>query len=88
MRLIVSRIVPVCAGLAALSLSAAASWAGDVSERSAITITFESLDKNADQQISRTEAAGEKSLADNFAFVDTDGDGYVNKAEYTARTQS
>lgn len=88
MRLIVSRVIPLCAGLAALSLSASASWAGNTGERSAITITFENLDKNADQQISRTEAAGEKSLADHFASVDTDGDGYVNKAEYAARAQS
>jgi Ca2+-binding EF-hand superfamily protein len=50
--------------------------------------TFESLDKNQDQQISKTEAAGDRRLSDSFASLDTNGDGYVSKAEYAARTRS
>lgn len=67
-------------GTVLLSTAAAA---GDLAAK---VITFEVLDKNADHQISRTEAAGEKALSDSFASVDTDGDGYVTKEEYTART--
>lgn len=75
----------------AMLLSTAA-LAGDIAGKASIAskpniaITFEGLDKNADRQISRTEAAGEKALSDSFASVDTDGDGYVTEDEYTART--
>jgi hypothetical protein len=61
--------------------------AGDTS-KDATAATFDSLDKNADQQISRTEAAAEKMLSDSFASIDTNGDGYVSKSEYAARTKS
>jgi hypothetical protein len=47
--------------------------------------TFESLDKNRDQQISRTEAGVDKTLSNIFATADSDGDGYISKAEYLAR---
>lgn len=69
----------------AILLSTAA-LAGDIASNARVTITFEALDKNADRQISRTEAAGEKALSESFASVDTDGDGYVTEDEYTART--
>lgn len=72
--------------VSALLLSTAA-MAGDVAAQARNTITFEALDKNADRQISRTEAAGEKALSDSFASVDTNGDGYVTEDEYTARTE-
>jgi EF hand len=50
--------------------------------------TFESLDKNADSQISKTEAAGDKWLSDSFAAADTNGDGYLSKSEYMAREKT
>jgi hypothetical protein len=50
--------------------------------------TFESLDKNADSQISKTEAAGDKMLSDSFASADTNGDGYLSKSEYMAREKT
>ena len=65
------------------TLLSAAALGGDDTAKSA-TATFESLDKNADQQLSRTEAAGDKMLSDSFAAVDTNGDGYVSKSEYAA----
>ena len=51
-------------------------------------MTFDSLDKNGDAQLSKTEAAADKSLADSFAKADTNGDGYLSKSEFTARTKS
>ena len=71
--------------VSAVLLSTAA-MAGDLASTARAAITFETLDKNADHQISRTEAAGEKALSDSFASVDTNGDGYVTKDEYSART--
>lgn len=46
---------------------------------------FHSLDKNDDLQISKGEAAAEKALADRFAAVDANGDGFLSRSEYEAR---
>lgn len=46
--------------------------------------TFDSLDKNSDSQISKTEAATDEGLSDGFASIDTNADGYLSKTEYTA----
>lgn len=59
-----------------------AAQARAVQERS-----FESLDRNGDHQISRTEAGVERHLSEDFAYIDTDGDGYISPAEYAARTR-
>lgn len=50
--------------------------------------TFDSLDRNTDHQISRTEAGVDRHLADEFAYIDTDGDGYISPAEYEAHNRS
>lgn len=68
------------------TLLSAAAMAGD--DKTTTAATFDALDKNADQQISRTEAAGDKMLSDSFAAIDSNGDGYVSKSEYAARTKS
>jgi hypothetical protein len=49
--------------------------------------TFESLDKNGDRQISRTEAGLDKKLSNTFATADVNGDGYVSKDEFMSRPQ-
>lgn len=72
----------------AATLLSAAAMAGDPAMKDNTAATFNSLDKNADQQISRTEAAADKALSDNFASIDTNGDGYINKSEFAARTKS
>lgn len=77
----------------AATLLSAAAMAGDETPKgnmpkNTTAATFDSLDKNADQQISRTEAAGEKMLSDSFASIDTNGDGYISKSEYAARSKS
>jgi len=46
--------------------------------------TFKALDKDADQRLSKTEAASDKSLARTFAYLDANGDGYLTMREYTA----
>lgn len=50
--------------------------------------TFESLDKNADRQISRTEAGVDRKLSNGFAVLDSNGDGFLSREEYAARTRS
>ena len=46
--------------------------------------TFKSLDRDADQRLSKTEVASDKMLTQHFAAVDGDSDGYLTKHEYTA----
>jgi Ca2+-binding EF-hand superfamily protein len=74
----------------ATMLAASAVYAEDATKttNTSATAAFEALDKNADQQISKTEAASDKALADSFASADANGDGYLNKSEYAARTKS
>lgn len=81
--------------LIAASLLAATAMAGDDSKdkrdtsmKSTTAATFESMDKNADSQISKTEAGTDKMLSDSFASIDTNGDGYISKSEYMAHTKS
>ena len=73
---------------AVLLANAAVADDGVQTATTANVAAFEALDRNGDQQISRTEAAGEKALSDSFATVDANGDGYVNQAEYIARNKS
>lgn len=73
--------------LVALSLCAVAS-AGDkpqVAKAKVDPATFASLDRNADNQISRTEAGVDRKLSDTFAYVDTNGDGFISRTEYLAQ---
>ena len=85
--------------ISATLLSATTALAGEVAGEVAgegekttptvpVTAAFESLDKNADQQISKNEAASVKSVSDAFAAADANGDGYLNKSEFAARIRS
>ena len=76
--------------LFAASLLSVAAMAGDnkAEPMKSTSATFESLDKNADQQISKTEASADKALAGAFVALDTNGDGYVSKTEFAARAKS
>ena len=76
--------------LIAATLLAFAAQAGDSKDKSHDTgmkssATFDALDKNADSQISKTEATTDAKLSDNFASLDTNGDGYLSKDEFMAR---
>ena len=78
--------------LLAATLLSVTAFAGDKEHKDhqmkSTAVTFESLDKNGDAQLSKTEADADKSLADSFAKTDTNGDGYLSKSEFTARTKS
>ncbi len=77
----------IIGALAALSLCTAA-MAGDkpqVAKAKVDAAAFASLDRNADNQISRTEAGVDRKLSDGFAYVDTDGDGFISRSEFLAQ---
>src|SRR5688500_19765257 len=75
--------------LLAATLLTVTAYAGDDKEHKdhsmkSSAMTVDSLDKNGDAQISKTEAAADKSLTDTFARADTNGAGYVAKTEFLA----
>ena len=78
--------------LIAATLLAFAAQAGDKDKTHETgmksTATFDVLDKNADSQISKTEASADSKLSDNFAVLDTNGDGYLSKAEFMAKSKT
>lgn len=47
---------------------------------------FDALDKNNDGFVSRTEAAGDKTLLKGFDAADKNNDGKLTRAEYAAAT--
>jgi hypothetical protein len=67
------------------SLSVAAAQAAEQDKpASSAEATFKSLDRDADQRLSKSEAASDGTLARTFAYLDSDGDGYLTMREYTA----
>jgi Ca2+-binding EF-hand superfamily protein len=78
----ISRLLQVLL-LATLSVTAARAAEQDQPASSA-EATFKALDKDADQRLSKSEAAKDKSLASTFAYLDANGDGYLTLREYTA----
>jgi Ca2+-binding EF-hand superfamily protein len=78
----------VLIGAAVLSFAATAGDDKYKDTTKTTAATFESLDKNADSQISKTEAAADKMLSDSFASADTNGDGYLSKSEFSAREKT
>ena len=48
-------------------------------------VIFNSLDRNRDAKISRSEAIMKGSVSKRFDGIDSDGDGYLSKQEFAAR---
>lgn len=48
------------------------------------TAAFASIDRNGDHRISKTEAGSYKNIIDRFAYIDTDGDGFITQDELMA----
>jgi Ca2+-binding EF-hand superfamily protein len=67
---------------AALALAVGATYAEDKIGKDANDPGFNALDKNNDGYISRTEAAGNPTLAKKFKQADKNGDGKLSRTEY------
>jgi hypothetical protein len=65
-------------------LSVGVAIADDDKSMKSTDATFKSLDRDTDQRLSKTEAAGDKMLNEHFSAVDADSDGYLSKREVTA----
>jgi Ca2+-binding EF-hand superfamily protein len=80
-----NKLIVVLAGLCLCTLANAETPA-NVAKINATPASFAGLDKNADNQISKTEAGVDRKLSDVFAYVDTNGDGFISRSEYLAQT--
>ena len=81
-------VMMTCAiGLLVAAAAPRAAPSDDLPVRSTkdVEVVFESLDRNRDEKISRSEASVKGSVSKRFDGIDSDGDGYLNKQEFAAR---
>ena len=73
--------------LLVVALAPCAATADDLPVRSTkdVEVVFNSLDRNRDQKISRSEASVKGSVSKRFDGIDSNGDGYLSKREFAAR---
>jgi Ca2+-binding EF-hand superfamily protein len=50
-----------------------------------VQVIFNSLDRNRDAKISRSEASVKGSVSKRFDGIDSDADGYLSRQEFAAR---
>ncbi|HMN44219.1 MAG TPA: hypothetical protein PKE27_06595 [Povalibacter sp.] len=77
------RIATLFATLLPFSFAAVAHGDG-VTVAKVQTPAFASIDRNGDQRISKTEAGAYKDIIDRFAYIDTNGDGFITADELAA----
>ena len=75
------KMIAVLIGMA-LSTLATAKAPPQLATLKADAATFATLDRNADKQLSKTEAGMDRKLIDLFAYVDRNGDGFISRDEY------
>jgi Ca2+-binding EF-hand superfamily protein len=63
---------------------AASDDTGEAHTNQPVTVSFSSLDTNADKVISKEEAAVDPNLADQFTTADANGDGVIEESEFSA----
>lgn len=54
----------------------------------AVVPAFDTLDRNGDDRLSRSEAGYDRLFSAIFATSDSDADGFVSRAEYAAAVES
>ena len=75
-------IAGAIAALLQAGVAAAQSPPPDPAGKSAqSSVTFESLDKDGDGRVSKTEAEADARISKNFAMYDKNGNGYIEKDE-------
>lgn len=54
---------------------------------SSTNTSFAQLDRNEDDRVSKAEAENDDNVSSQFASIDQDSDGYIDKSEFTARLE-
>lgn len=87
MKATVTNTCATCLLVAASLAPCAAQTAQDLPMRSTkdVQVVFNSLDRNHDSKISRSEATVKGSVSKRFDGIDSDGDGYLSRQEFAAR---
>lgn len=73
---------------AATALFVGIAIADDQQKSADADATFKSLDRDADQRLSKSEVASDSMLTEHFAAADADSDTYLTKREYSAHMKS
>ena len=73
--------------VASLAPCAAQTASQDLPVRSSkdVQVVFNSLDRDRDSKISRSEASMKGSVSKRFDGIDSNGDGYLSRQEFAAR---
>jgi hypothetical protein len=69
------------------ALLSAGAMADDTKPMQGTEATFKSLDKNADERLSKSEVATDTALSAHFAALDANRDGFLTMGEYAAHTE-
>lgn len=77
------RITTLFAALLPLSF-VSVTQGDEVQVAKAQTPAFTTIDRNGDHRISKTEAGAYKAIIDRFAYIDTNGDGFITADELAA----
>lgn len=87
MKTIVTNSCATCLLVAVSLAPCAAHTPQDLPVRSTkdVQVVFDSLDRNRDSKISRSEATLKGSVSKRFDGIDSDGDGYLSRQEFAAR---
>ena len=87
MKTIITKTCATCLLVVASLAPCAAQTAQDLPVRSTqdVQVVFNSLDRNRDSKISRSEATMKGSVSKRFDGIDSDGDGYLSRQEFAAR---
>jgi hypothetical protein len=84
----VAALLPLAGAVAQSPTPAPAEQPSQPAQGSQQGATFESLDTNSDGKISKTEAAANESVSQQFSRYDKNGNGFIEKEEVTASNTS
>src|SRR5262245_25751006 len=73
--------------ISSLALALAGGVAVADCSKASTSATFESLDRDKDQQVSRSEASVNEDVSAHFAALDANTDGFLTKREFGAHAK-
>jgi Ca2+-binding EF-hand superfamily protein len=84
----VAALLPLAGAVAQSPTPAQGEQPSQPSQGSQQGTTFESLDKDSDGRISKSEAAANKNVSEQFSSYDKNGNGFIEKNEVNSSNNS